>query len=293
MAELVQVADNTYYIDLMSKVGLYIPEPGQAILIDTSNAESAKDIIAILKERNLKLRCILNTHSHSDHIGSNRALQDEYQCPIYANGLETAFINEPLLAACYLYGGYPYKILRHQFFMAKPSRCSDFKEADLPARFELSMLEGHAMHMTAIRTPDNVWFTGDIACAPEVLNRYPIAFTYNTGQYLESLNEARKLRGELFICAHAKPTTDLNYLLDYNRQVMENIFEAIKASCANGEKNFELIAKDVFDHFQMHASQMIYGNAAPTLRSHISYLVDAHQLKVIAKDNMIKFALQS
>ena len=90
MAELIQVAEHTYYIDLFSKVGLYIPEPGEAILIDSSNAESAKVISSILDEHNLKLRCILNTHSHSDHIGSNSVLQERYNCPIYASALEAA-----------------------------------------------------------------------------------------------------------------------------------------------------------------------------------------------------------
>lgn len=293
MSELVQLGKSTYYVDLPSKVGIYEIGPGRVILIDTSTADAARKIDAVLEERGWRPEFIINTHSHVDHVGCNNFLQSKYGCTAYAHEIESAFIREPLMAACYLYGGHPYKIMRHSFLMAKPSKCESLDRCSLPEGFETFLLSGHAMGMTAVRTPDNIWFVGDIATSEEILNKYHIAFTYDPGEYLKSLDLALTLKGDMFVCAHAEPVKDLGPIIEFNRNKMLDIMENTVKICQNGPVSFERIFKAVCDHYGLELNFMLAANAGSAVRSVISTLVDARRLKSAVQDNVVVYSALS
>ncbi|MBQ7502491.1 MBL fold metallo-hydrolase [bacterium] len=290
MTELIQLGKSTYYIDLPSKVGIYEFAPGRVILIDTSTADAARKIEAVLEERGWKPEYIVNTHSHVDHVGCNNFLQAKYGCMAYAHEVEASFIKEPLMAACFLYGGHPYKIMRHSFLMAKPSKCEDLALCPLPEGFETFLLSGHAMGMTAVRTPDNIWFVGDIATSEEILNKYHIAFTYDPGEYLKSLDTALTLKGDMFVCAHAEPVKDLGPLIEFNRRKMEDIMDNVINICRSDPQSFEHIFKGVSDHYGLELNFMLAANAGSAVRSVISTLVDARRLKSAVQDNIVVYS---
>lgn len=56
------------------------PETKEAVVIDPGADGAA--ISGKLKNMGLKLKYILNTHGHVDHIGANSRLKEEYQVPI-------------------------------------------------------------------------------------------------------------------------------------------------------------------------------------------------------------------
>ncbi len=46
----------------------------EAVIIDPG--DDAREILKIIKEKGLKVKYIVNTHGHFDHVGANRALKD-------------------------------------------------------------------------------------------------------------------------------------------------------------------------------------------------------------------------
>jgi len=46
----------------------------EAIVIDPG--EDAEDVLRIIREKGLKIKYIVNTHGHFDHIGANKAIKD-------------------------------------------------------------------------------------------------------------------------------------------------------------------------------------------------------------------------
>ena len=76
MYELIQAGENTFYIDSPTKLGVYRIPQG-AYLVDSGNSKDAgKRARQILDANGWPLLGVLNTHSHADHIGGNRFLQD-------------------------------------------------------------------------------------------------------------------------------------------------------------------------------------------------------------------------
>ena len=71
-------ADN--YIFLVSDQDL-----GLAMVVDPGDGDV---VLRALKQRDLYLSLILNTHHHSDHVGGNAKLQQEYGAPIIGSAKE-------------------------------------------------------------------------------------------------------------------------------------------------------------------------------------------------------------
>jgi hydroxyacylglutathione hydrolase len=76
------LADN--YIFLVSDLDL-----GLAMVIDPGDGDV---VLRTLKERDLYLSLILNTHHHKDHIGGNEKLQREFGAPIIGPEKEKSHI---------------------------------------------------------------------------------------------------------------------------------------------------------------------------------------------------------
>ena len=144
MYELIQVADNTYYINSPSKIGVYRVSDEEVWLIDSGNDKDAgRKVQKILEAQGWKLKGILNTHSNADHIGGNTLLQNRLGCAVYAAPMERVVVEVPILEPSFLYGGYPFKKLRNKFLMATPSVCQDIAEPPLREGMEFLPCPGH------------------------------------------------------------------------------------------------------------------------------------------------------
>ncbi|MDA8406734.1 MAG: MBL fold metallo-hydrolase [Deltaproteobacteria bacterium] len=69
------------------------------LLIDTGSAKTLPEFSNFL--RNEEIQVVVNTHSHEDHIGANRLIQEEFGLPIYASKLAIPKIQDPPTVAWY------------------------------------------------------------------------------------------------------------------------------------------------------------------------------------------------
>ena len=94
MYELIQVSPHDYYMDCPTKAGLVRVGENEVVAIDGgSDKDAAKKLLRHIEAAGWKLTTILNTHSHADHIGGNKLLQERTGCRILAPGLENTFTN--------------------------------------------------------------------------------------------------------------------------------------------------------------------------------------------------------
>ena len=286
MYELIQVGERTYYVDCPAKMGIYRTDDG-ACLIDSGNdREAGKKLLKILDQNGWKPRMILNTHSHADHIGGNQLICQRSDCPVYAPGVDRAYVEFPVLEPSFLFGGFPPKPLRNKFLLAQESPARSLTEDALPEGLTMRRLDGHSMAMAAIGTSDGVWFLADSLASEAVLQKYHVSFLYDVKGFLNSLDAVEALEGRLFIPSHAQPMEDIRPLVKVNRDKVMEIMELVLRLCAEGAA-FEEILKGVFDHYnlQMDFNQYVLGGS--TIKSYLSYLLDEGRVEACFEANRL------
>ncbi len=279
MYELIQAAPRTYYIQSPAKMGIWKPDGGDAVLIDSGgDKDTGRKIQKILEAQGWTLGCILNTHANADHNGGNNLLQTRLGVPAYAPGIDAAITTYPILEPAFLYGGYPCKELRNKFLLAQPSDCRTLTAETLPEGLTMLPLPGHFFDMCGFRTEDGVWFLADCLSGANILEKYHVNFIYDVAGYLQTLDLLGTLEGSLFIPAHAEPAEDIRPLAELNRAKVLEICGLILELC--GEPLcFEELLQKVFQHYQLTMDFNQYVLVGSTVRSYLSYLHDKGALE--------------
>lgn len=287
MYELIQVLNNTYYVNCPAKIGLYLDGDKDVYLIDSGNdKEAGRKVRQILDKNGWALRAILCTHSHADHIGGCKYIQAQTGCKVYAPGIERNFTRHTLLEPALLYGGFPPKALRHKFLMAQESDADELASAELPEGFEIIPLPGHCFEMVGFRTPDNVVFLADCLSSRATLEKYRIGFIYDVQAYLDTLEKVKSLSGAFFVPAHAEACEDVSELAQYNIDTVNEIAGRIKSICTQ-PVNFEALLQRLFDEYALELSFEQYALVGSTVKSYLAWLMDKGQLKATCENNML------
>lgn len=287
MYELVQVADNTYYIESPAKIGLVRLNDKDVCLIDSgSDKDAGRKVRQILDKNGWTLKAIYNTHSNADHIGGNKYLQSQTGCRIFAKGIESDFTNHPYLEPSFLYGGFPVKELEHKFLLAGESECEELTEERLPQGFELIDLPGHFFDMVGFRTPDDVVFLADCLSSKETLDKYRIGFIYDVQSYLDTLETVKNLDAKCFVPSHAQATDDISELCDYNIKTVNDIADKICEFCRE-PMCFENLLKKLFDDYSLTMNFQQYVLVGSTVRSYLAYLKNNGRINAEFCNNML------
>ena len=287
MYELIQVSDRCYYIQSPAKIGLVKLDDVNVCLIDSgSDKDAGRKVRQLLDKNEWKLTAIYNTHSNADHIGGNRYLQNQTGCRIYVPGIECDFTRHPLLEPSFLYGGYPFKDLRHKFLMAQESDVQPLCEADLPPGFDVFPLPGHFFDMVGFRAPDDIVYLADCLSSRETIDKYHVGFIYDVGAYLDTLERVCSMQARLFIPAHAPTSEDISELARYNIDKTLEIADQIVSICQQ-PLCFEQILQKLVTACGVQLNYEQYVLVGSTVRSYLSWLKDQGRVNAFFDDNML------
>ena len=287
MYELIQVSELCYYIQCPAKIGVVRTDENNVVLIDSGNDKNAgKKALKILEQRNWRLQAVFNTHSHADHIGGNRFLQERVGCKIYAPGIERDFTCHPVLEPTFLYGGCPPSELRHKFLMAQSSDASPLTPDALPDGMSAIPLPGHSFDMVGFRTKDNVVFLADCLSSRETLEKYRVSFLTDVKAYLETLEQVMNMDAAIFVPSHAETAADIRALARYNMDKVREIGDDILNICRE-PVSFERILKGLFDKYGLSMNFEQYALVGSAARSYLSWLKEGGGLRAVFENNAL------
>lgn len=287
MYELIQITENCYYIQSPAKVGLVKLNDEDVCIIDSGNdKEAGRKIRKLIDANGWKLKAIYNTHSNADHIGGNKYLQSNTGCKIFAPGKECAFTRHTELEPAYLFGGYPFKDLRHKFLMAQESDAQYLSEENIPEGFEIIHLPGHFLDMVGFKTPDNVIYLADCISSKNTLDKYKIAFLYDVEKYLQTLEYIKTLNAKMFVPAHADVCEDIQELAQYNIDKTIEVANKIEEICER-PISFEHILQKLFNDYGLTLNVEQYVLVGSTVKSYLSWLKDTGKIQIVFEDNML------
>ena len=287
MYELIQVTDRSCYIQCPAKIGLVRLEGDRVCLIDSgSDKDAGRKVRQILEANGWRLTAIYNTHSNADHIGGNQYLQRQTGCRIFAPGVERDFTQHTVLEPSFLYGGYPFRELRHKFMMAQGSDAGELTPGCLPEGFAAIDLPGHFFDMVGYRTPDDVVYLADCLSSRETLDKYQIGFVYDVDDYLKTLEQVKTMEAQWFIPSHAAATEEIAPLAQANIDKVQEIAAKILSLCA-APQTFETVLQQLFAAYGLTMTFEQYVLVGSTVRSYLSWLKDKGDLRVTFESNQL------
>ena len=264
---------NTYYLRCFSNIGVYDLGNGEAILIDSGDhKKSVSDLDKALTERNLRVKMILNTHGHIDHINGNRFFKEKYGCPVYAPSIERYFVEESTLEPSYYYTGIPVNRKRSFFFRPLGTPAELLTPEILPAGFELLSLPGHAFNMVGIKTPDDVWFLADALIDPATYEAYKLPAFRDINESIATAKMLTTLQGACFVPAHCEATTDISALAAYNAEALEKTKAFFLSLCDN--KRFDEIFTAACEQLPLTMDMDKYAKISATVKCYLQALLE-------------------
>ena len=288
--ELKQIGSKTFCIEHDTNIGIHFTDDGRMYLIDTGSKGDGEKIDEILSREGWVPSCIINTHTHIDHIGGNEFLMRKYGIPAYCTDYDMAFAHYSELEAAYMNGGYPAEKLRTIF--AHPGMigfCSLEKET--PDGIDWTYLPGHSFGMIGIRTSDDIWFLGDSYLSRSFLKQYTFGFIYNVEAYIDTLKKLKEFKGTLFVPSHGILETDIVPSLEQNLRSVAEMCGMICGTCREYRGQDEIL-QQMYERLRMHARPAQHALLSSTVKSYLTYLQDRNKLECRFVDNIMKWRTQ-
>lgn len=273
MFDIVETLGNTFYYSAFSNVGVYKLNKSEVLLIDScDHKRMVRSLDGILEKNSLRVKTVINTHCHVDHITGNKYFYDKYGCEILAPAGECYYISKPDSEPEFYYCGIDTDKTRNPFFTTEPSVAKPIDGAVVPVGFEIIPLPGHAFDMIGVRTPDDVVFLADAVLSKKTWDEYKLPFFHSVNKSLQTLKDVQNIKAKLFVPSHDNPLEDICELAEYNIKSLMHKKELVFSLC--GGKGFDELFTETVNALGLRLHTSKYPMYAVMVRNLLQSLVE-------------------
>ncbi|WP_069806568.1 MBL fold metallo-hydrolase [Vulcanisaeta thermophila] len=288
---LQKLTENVYLIPGRTNVGI-VRVDNEYLIIDTGiDDDHGRKILNTMKDTNLRIRAVINTHHHADHIGGNAIIHRRTNAPIYVSDEDRAFVEIPLLEPLYLYGAFPPKALRNKFLEAQGVPTKSLEELVRELNLSVVRLPGHTLGMIGIMH-EGVLFTADAFFPHEVLIKYGIPYHLDVRSALKSLGNLINMVGnaKYVVPAHGSVLSPQDAINSINENValINRIKDSILGHVGGGEVSLDDLVSMLLREFSGGVDNL--GNYLlnrSTILSYITWLSDDGYLEPLVRDGRV------
>ena len=317
-AKIIELSSGVYVIPGTTNVGVIINENDsskasavEVYLIDSGcteiDGEYVLDVLKAFFEQqglSFNIKAIITTHGHADHCGAHNFLRDETGCQLWAAKHEQGAMETPIIQGTVLWGGYPPHEMRTLFFMPSPTTVDhlitkdDVIELSASRKITFMELKGHSYETLGIiitgKNEHKVIFPGDnIFPRNEIINHW-IPLILNPVEYMDSLDKLCAIeKVDWCIPSHGDfLRRNINEAAELNKIAIISTRTCILDALKTKKKlTAEEIVKYVADKNDMKLSLSQYALVNSTVKSYISVMHDAREIKMAVSDNKLYFSL--
>lgn len=280
--DLIHISGNSYYFNTPVSIGAII-EDNSAILIDTGIDENAiRKALNMLKDKNIKLRYVINTHSHSDHIGGNSFLEARTNTTFYASETEGAFIRNPELLSNFLYGATPVNELKSKFYYS--GKTKNVRNIDeIKEKFRIVELPGHTFQMIGIITEDNVFFVADSIFSKQILEKHSLIFHIDTARFLSTLEFILQQNADFHLLSHGGLLKHVDAEFEENKKQIDILLSIIED---HKPDTLESLVSRIMSENNISTIDQYFLNRVPVMAA-IKHLKDLNRISMVIEEGKL------
>lgn len=210
--KLTNINGSTYYIRGGTNTGVVELDYNNALIIDPGiGGTRPQKMVELLKENNMNIKYIINTHEHDDHYeGCSQLKKLNDNIKILSSSESKVFIDNPNKFKDCIIGGKSNKFLNFKVSEEKDNltKVDDIiEEGNIVLnnkKIEIIKLKGHTEGSIGILTEDKVLFVGDLFIGSQMLNKFDLLLLHDVKEYLNSINKIRYIDFEYIVLGHEK-----------------------------------------------------------------------------------------
>ena len=268
--KLESVLGKTGYIETVdAAIPFYRLSEHRVVLFD-SGTEPDEALLELLEQHDLRVRAVVCTHLHPDHIANNEALVVRHGTEIFAHPLEFPWL--------YARQNVPYPITE-----IKNERLLEIDGAKIRLQRTPGHTDGHLLCVT----PDNVCCLGDALMTQDMLDRSKIPYMEDVDRSIISMEAIRRSDYPIYIAAHRGVITgaELPAVVDQNIQKELDLYELLRRRITE-PMDLEQVTDDFIRASGVRSQKMLEQDfVRHTARVRIFALVHAGEFSM--EENMI------
>ena len=223
MAKVERIYGNTFCIKTSSMcIPFYLIRDGEVILIDSGLVSEREEIGQVLNGAGLKVRAILTSHAHYDHMGSHLYLRERDGAEIYMSVFDAGACSSLLTLQTSFPTWRLEEVAARYPFMVCPAdhmiRPGDREISVNGVQFQILNLPGHAYSHLGFVTPDGVAYVGDLLVGEADLTQISLIFCQCWEENLRSMDRICGTDYPVYVMAHGGVTTDVQEAVAVNKQ---------------------------------------------------------------------------